>query len=80
MTQRRLLAARLCGGADRVREHWDDGEIVEIRGVVSLFGFLNRWNDSMTTTLEEPAALDGERRLASTGRTQGKHAARKRKP
>ncbi len=70
----------LCGGADRVREHSDDGEIVEIRGVVSLFGFLNRWKDSMTTTLEEPAALDGERRLASSGWTPGKHAPRKRKP
>ncbi len=58
-------------------EQGDEGEIVEIRGVVSLFGFLNRWNDSMTTTLEEPAALDGERRLASTGWTQGKHAERK---
>ncbi len=66
--------------AGRVREHWDDGEIVDILGVVSLFGFLNRWNDSMATTLEEPAALDGERRLASTGWIPGKHAARKRKP
>lgn len=56
-----------------LREHWDDGEIVEILGVVSLFGFLNRWNDSMGTTLEEPAAQDGERYLASTGWTRGKH-------
>lgn len=25
--------------------HWDKGEIVEMLGVVALFGFLNRWND-----------------------------------
>jgi uncharacterized peroxidase-related enzyme len=36
-----------------LREHWDDGEIVEILAVVSLFGFLNRWNDSMATELED---------------------------
>jgi uncharacterized peroxidase-related enzyme len=36
-----------------LRAHWDDGEVVEILGVISLFGFLNRWNDSMGTELEE---------------------------
>ena len=36
----------------RLHEHWDDGEIVEILGVIALFGFLNRWNDSMATSLE----------------------------
>ena len=66
--------------ADEMRKHWDDGEIVEILGVVALFGFLNRWNDSMGTTLEQPAAEDGERYLASTGWTPGKHTSRKRKP
>ena len=41
-----------------LREHWDDGQIVEILAVVGLFGFLNRWNDTMATDLEDtPAAL-----------------------
>ena len=45
---------------EELRRHWDDGEIVEILAVVSLFGFLNRWNDSMATELEEiPAAFAG---------------------
>src|SRR5687768_13518355 len=44
------------GIADALRRHWDAGEIVEILGVVALFGFLNRWNDSMGTSLEAPAA------------------------
>jgi len=35
-----------------LRRHWDEGQIVEILAVVGLFGFLNRWNDSMATDLE----------------------------
>ncbi len=57
----------------RLREHWDEGEIVEILGVVGLFGFLNRWNDSMATTLEEPAAESAERWLSHFGWNRGKH-------
>jgi uncharacterized peroxidase-related enzyme len=59
--------------AQRLRAHWDDGEIVEITGVVALFGYLNRWNDAMATELEAPAAADGERWLAGHGWTAGKH-------
>src|SRR3546814_16222652 len=40
---------------DALHAHWSDEEIVEILGVVSLFGFLNRWNDSMGTSLESGA-------------------------
>src|SRR5687768_16245163 len=36
----------------RWRDHWSDGEFVEILGVVAMFGFLNRWNDTMATPLE----------------------------
>jgi len=38
-------------------KYWDEGEIVEMLGVISLFGYLNRWNDSMGTTMEEGAKL-----------------------
>jgi uncharacterized peroxidase-related enzyme len=58
---------------EKLREHWDDGEIVEILAVVGLFGFLNRWNDSMATDLEEvPAALAG-RTIGPHGWEPGKH-------
>jgi uncharacterized peroxidase-related enzyme len=57
----------------RMREHWTPEEIVEILGVVSLFGFLNRWNDSMGTTLEPGAEAAATRRLAASGWTPGKH-------
>ena len=59
--------------AAALRRHWDEGEIVEMLGVIALFGFLNRWNDSMATTLEEPAAAIGERQLAERGWGRGKH-------
>lgn len=56
-----------------LRAHWDDGEIVEILGVVALFGFLNRWNDSMATTLEEGAQMAADQYLAAAGWGPGKH-------
>jgi uncharacterized peroxidase-related enzyme len=59
--------------AEALRAHWDDGEIVEILGVVSLYGFLNRWNDSMGTTLEHEGIAAGNRHLAHLGWEQGKH-------
>jgi uncharacterized peroxidase-related enzyme len=57
----------------RLHAHWDDGEIVEILGVIALFGYLNRWNDSMATTLEEGAEASGQQWLGHEGWTRGKH-------
>ena len=59
--------------AENMRKLWDDGEIVEILGVIALFGYLNRWNDSMGTQLEDPAADDGNKYLAKKGWSRGKH-------
>ncbi len=59
--------------AENLRKYWNDGEIVEITGVVALFGYLNRWNDSMGTQLEEPAAESGEKYLLKNGWERGKH-------
>jgi uncharacterized peroxidase-related enzyme len=58
---------------EALRRHWSDDEIVEIVGVVALFGYLNRWNDSMATTLEDIGVSAGERNLAAIGWTAGKH-------
>ena len=38
-----------------LKHFWSEEEIVEIMSVVALFGYLNRWNDVMGTTLEDPA-------------------------
>jgi uncharacterized peroxidase-related enzyme len=59
--------------ADALRKHWDEGEIVEILGVVALFGFLNRWNDSMGTQMETGAVESGEKFLKEKGWSVGKH-------
>lgn len=57
-----------------LRRHWSESEIVEILGVVAMFGFLNRWNDSMATPLEPvPTAVAGNA-LRQKGWTPGKHA------
>lgn len=54
-------------------KHWDEGEIVEMLGVISLFGYLNRWNDSMGTSIEDGAVESGNQYLGKYGWTQGKH-------
>jgi uncharacterized peroxidase-related enzyme len=59
----------------RVRAHWDDGEIVELMGVIALFGYLNRWNDSMATAIEPGAVAAGENHLAARRWRPGKHGA-----
>lgn len=56
-----------------LRRYWEDGEIVEILGVISLFGYLNRWNDSMGTEMEDGAVKTGEKYLAQKGWSVGKH-------
>ena len=57
----------------RLYMYWDEGEIVEILGVISLFGFLNKWNDSMGTTIEKGAIESGNLYLKKHGWNQGKH-------
>jgi uncharacterized peroxidase-related enzyme len=56
-----------------LRRHWDEGQIVEILGVISLFGFLNRWNDSLATPLEAEPIEVGEKFLAKGGWHIGRH-------
>jgi uncharacterized peroxidase-related enzyme len=54
-------------------KHWNEGEIVEMLGVISLFGYLNRWNDSMGTTMETGAIESGEKYLKKHAWEVGKH-------
>ena len=57
----------------QMKKHWSEQQIVQILGAVCLYGFLNRWNDSMATDLEEAPRAMGERVLARGGWTGGKH-------
>ncbi len=64
-------------GADfaELRKHFTEFQIVEIMSVVAMFGYLNRWNDSMATTLEQEPTAFAEQAIAGTGWIVGKHAA-----
>ncbi len=73
-----LAAGAVPNGVDdaimsRMKEHWSEDQIVQILGAVCLYGFLNRWNDSMATDLEDSPRKMGEKLLAQGGWTGGKH-------
>jgi uncharacterized peroxidase-related enzyme len=57
-----------------LRKHWTEEQIVEIVGVIAVFGFLNRWNDTLATPLEDEPIAVGEKYLAAHGWSAGKHA------
>lgn len=55
-------------------EHFEESEVVEIVASIALFGFLNRWNDTMATELEElPAEVAKDTIGDSFGWEAGKH-------
>jgi uncharacterized peroxidase-related enzyme len=58
---------------DALREHFSEKQIVEIVAVISLFGYLNRWNDTMATSLESPAKTFASDNLTSVGWQISKH-------
>lgn len=61
---------------DELYKHFDEGQVVEIVASISLFGYLNRWNDTMATELEElPAQVADATIGQSFGWEAGKHGA-----
>jgi len=56
-----------------LRKHWTEEQIVEIVFVIAQFGFLNRWNDTMATPLEDEPIEVGQKYLARGGWEIGKH-------
>lgn len=59
---------------DALREHFTERAIVEMVGLIAVFGFLNRWNDTLATPLEA-APLDFSRLTLRPGDwAPGKHA------
>ena len=55
-------------------EYFGESEVVEIVASIALFGFLNRWNDTMATELEElPAEVAKDIIGDSFGWEAGKH-------
>ena len=38
---------------NELKKYFSDGQIIDIVSVISMFGFLNRWNDTLGTKLED---------------------------
>lgn len=58
---------------EHLKQFWDDGQIVEILATLCYVGFLNRWNDTLATTLEDHPANVARSHLQGTNWGPGKH-------
>ena len=54
---------------DNLKKYFSKKEIIDIVSVIALFGFLNRWNDTMGTVLEEVPESFVENKLRPLGWT-----------
>lgn len=61
------------GHFEELRKHFDDREIVELTSVISLFGYLNRWNDTVATELEALPSRFATAQLQSRDWSVDKH-------
>ena len=52
---------------DNLKKYFSKKEIIDIVSVIALFGFLNRWNDTMGTVLEEVPESFVENKLRPLG-------------
>ena len=57
----------------QMKRHWSEGQIVEITALIAHFGFMNRWNDTMATPLEDEPIAVAEKHIARHGWQLGKH-------
>lgn len=58
---------------EELRRHYDDGQIVELVSAIAMFGWLNRWNDTIATELEDPPLAFASEHLQGAGWAPGKH-------
>lgn len=56
-----------------LKRHYEETEIVELLAVVALYGFFNRWNDSLATPLEATPRGFAETHLSAHGWEIGNH-------
>ena len=62
------------GHFTELREHFSDPQIVEMVSAAALFGFLNRFNDTLANDLEDPNVEWASAHMAEAGWEIGKHA------
>ena len=56
-----------------LREHFSDQEVLEVMGIICLFGFLNRWNDTLATELEPTPMGFAQETLPASWWEPGRH-------
>lgn len=56
-----------------LKEHFSDTQIVEIVSAISIYGYLNRFNDTMAMPLEAQTIENAEARIKAAGWQIGKH-------
>ena len=81
--EKALLALAFAAGAqpngatdahfERLSEHYSQRQQVEIMAVIAMFGFLNRWNDTLATDLEAIPIEFAEKQLSGHGWERGEH-------
>ena len=57
-----------------LRRHFSENQVLEMVSTISLMAFLNRWNDTLATSLEPAPRAFAEQHLTGTGWTLGKHS------
>lgn len=60
---------------EALADHYDEQQVIQIVATIALFGYLNRWNDTMATTLEDEPRGFAAQHLAPNGWQVGKHDA-----
>ena len=56
-----------------LRKHWNEAQIVEIVAAIAVTGFVNCWNPTLATTLEDEPMQVGRDHLAALGWQSGQH-------
>ena len=63
---------------DELRKHFTDNQIIEILAVISIGGFLNRWNDTIATVTDQESIDWANEVLTPVGWERGKHHGEKK--
>jgi hypothetical protein len=59
---------------EAAKQHFSEEQVTAIVAVCAFFGYLNRWNDTMATSLEEAPMEFGRRVISANGWEPAKHA------
>lgn len=56
-----------------LEKYFDEEQVIEIMATISIYGFLNRWNNTLATDLEQEVIPFAEETLSPVGWKIGKH-------